>query len=299
MMSRKPTARAAALGMIISELMSAKNWQNGELSKRLGWLDYKMSRLTHGARVHDVTDFVMILAVLDVQGDERRDLLAIAENLGQPNSWLPPIMSPAGRARFLTRLENLATRLTWYSRTAIPTQLQTRDYIRFLTNNPFVSQTQADNLSHRFEERSRSTSNRTHARFFISEAAITPADLPPDVTADLLHHLLRLTVRPNIQIRLVPDNVTLPDYPTFTYLTFGTDHPPLAHIEAMNASAFIEDHHTLKQIHTIHTTLTEQALSTTATKTRLLELATNLANTTPTPDPDLLSLTTHPATTIA
>ncbi len=281
-MNKRVTARAAALGMTIFELIVAETWRGVDLSTRMGWSQTKTSRLKNGEKVYTVTDIAMVLAVLDVKGVERHELLAITDSLTEQNSSLPPAMSPISRARFLTCLERIATRLTSYSRTTLPPQLQSRDYVRFLADNNIVPQAYADNLTSRSEALSDSPS--TTARFFVGEAALTPTDLPPDVTADLLHHLLRLAVRPHIEIRLVPDTITIPDSPPFTHMTFA-DHPPLVHIDAMNTSVFLEHPHTLDHSRAIITTLAEHALSAAATQTRLLDLATALADTTPTANP--------------
>ena len=281
-MDKKPTARAAALGMTIFDLMCAKGWRNVDLSARVGWSQTKMSRLKTGDRPYSVIDIAMILAILDVKGDERDELLAIAESLTQPNSWLPPVMSPVSRARFLTCLERIATHSTWFSRTVVPPQLQSREYVRFLTDNAVVPQARAENLRSTVAEQSPFT--LAHARFFLSEAALVPADLPPEVTAGLLHHLLRLAVRPDTQIRLVPDSVAIPDCPTFTHMTFA-DHRPLVHIEAMSTSVFLEHDKTLAHSRAILATLDERALPAATTRERLLELATDLTTPSAT-DPD-------------
>src|SRR6266496_3427655 len=139
-MTTRVTARAAALGMTIFELMVAETWRGVDLSARLGWSQTKTSRLKNGEKVYTVTDIAMVLAVLDVKGVERHELLAITDSLTEQNSSLPPTMSPISRARFLTCLERIATRLTSYSRTTLPPQLQSRDYVRFLADNNIVPQ---------------------------------------------------------------------------------------------------------------------------------------------------------------
>lgn len=274
-MTNKTTARAAALGMTIFELPAAKTRRGVDLSSRLGWSQSKTSRLKHGERVYTVTDIAMLLAVLDVKGAERQELLAIADSLSEPNSSLPPAMSPISRARFLTCLERVATRLTSYSRSTIPPQLQSTDYVRFLADNNIIPCAYADNLTSRVDALSDSTTPAVHGRFFIGEAALTPADVPPAVTADLLHHLLRLAVRPDIDIRLVPDNITIPDHPTFTHMSFA-DHPPLVHIDAMNTSTFLEHPRTLDHTRTIITALAALSLTADQSKSQLIRLAIEL-----------------------
>lgn len=285
-MNKKATARAAALGMTVFELMVAKNWQAVDLSTRLGWSQSKTSRFKSGDRAYSVTDLAMTLAVLDVKGTERQELLAIADTLGEQNSTLPAAMSPLSRARFLTHLERLATRLTTYSQTTVPSQLQSPDYTCYLADNSPVARAYADNLTSRNKVLTESTALTTSMRFFIGEAALTPADLPPDITTDLLHHVLRLAVRPEIEIRLVPDSITIPDCPTFTHMTFA-DHPPLVHIDAMNSTVFLEHPHALDHSRTVITRLAQQALPARATQARLLDLATTFANTTPAAKPQL------------
>jgi uncharacterized protein DUF5753 len=258
---KNSTARAAALGMVVTELMEAKSLKGVDLKELLGWNDTKVSRLKSGVRPPRVIDLAMILAVLEVKGDERRELLTIAESLGQQNTWLPPTISLSGRTRFIARLERIATRLTSFSQNRFPPLLQSREQVKSLANN-------TDGFK-----------RDMRARFFVGEVAFTPKALQAGMTADLLHELLRLAVRPNIQIRLVPDSVVIvPDSPSFTHMSFP-DHSPLVHIEAMNTSAFLEHDTAVDNACIIIEALHQQALPVEATRTRLAALAASVADT--------------------
>lgn len=271
-MSTHPTARAAAIGRVIAETMSQKGWRNNDLIDKLAWSPAKVSRLRHGHRHLKPTDLAMALAVLDIKDPERHELLAVSEDLHRANVWLPPEMSPTARARFLTRLILVASRLDAYAINNVPLQLQSPDYHRFLNSDDAGPVAHRD---HRTEGPQFTPTPRS--RFFVGETALTHTEMPPEILSDQIHHLLRLAVRPEIDIRIVPEPTNLPGCPPFTYLTFN-EHRPLVHLDVMNTSAFLEHPNAIRHCSQILATLTQRALPTDATKKRLLDLATELAS---------------------
>lgn len=97
------------------------------------------------------------------------------------------------------------------------------------------------------------------------------------MTTALLHDVIRLAVRPNIQIRVVPESIDIPDSQSFTYMTFA-EHSPLVHIQAMNTSGFLEYDTALTQARHIVNAIDEQALSEVDTIPRLTALAAAAAD---------------------
>ncbi len=276
-MNYRPTARAIAIGGAIDDGLRQMGWRSNDLVDKLDWSASKVSRIKNGLRLTSATDLAMAIAVMEIKEPERQELLAATEDLHRANGWLPAEMSRTARDRFLTRIQLAASRLDCYSANSVPTQLQSPEFLHYLLGNNEEPEADAAYLAHRSDAQWQFMSASPASRFFIGEAALTRADVPTDVLSDQVHHLLRFAVRPQIKIHLIPKHADIPGCPPFTYLTFN-EHRPLIHIEAMNTTAFLEHPDAIKHCRETLTTITKHALSASATRQHLLNLATKLTS---------------------
>jgi predicted XRE-type DNA-binding protein len=81
MKDREPTVRSRALGAALADALKAKKWSVSRAADAVGWSESRVSRLVSGKRGVPVPDVATLLAVLDVRGERRDALLAVAEDL--------------------------------------------------------------------------------------------------------------------------------------------------------------------------------------------------------------------------
>lgn len=140
-------------------------------------------------------------------GEERARLLALCDDLGVPG-WL---QEHGGRLpkQLVTLVdhEDKAARITDVEVAIVPGLLQTADYARALLHGG--ANVPPDEIDDRVTARMTrqelfGRGQGTRFVFFLHEAVLHVPVGGPAVLAEQLHHLLRMSVRPVVSIRVVP-----------------------------------------------------------------------------------------------
>jgi hypothetical protein len=180
------------------------------------------------------------------------------------------------RLRTLVEHEMLASEIIRWSMNLIPGQLQTPDYHRALIEaSPNVPSEEVDDrVAARASHQHNLLALRRDMTFYVHEDALH-LKAGPELMSDQLHHLVDLSVRPYITIRVVPSSIGA--YPgqggPFTFLKFDR-FEPLVYTDAETYGLFLDDEDTIK----VHLNVLEALDRVTLDETRSRELITGIAS---------------------
>ncbi|HEY7595075.1 MAG TPA: DUF5753 domain-containing protein, partial [Actinophytocola sp.] len=145
--------------------------------------------------------------------------------------------------RTLSDHEDSALAITNFENAVVPGLLQTPEYARALiSTTPSIPESE---LEARVLARSRrqlifDRQFPARFRFFIDEYVITRTGPGKQIMSDQVHHLLRMSVRPYIEIRVVPDAVGFhAGHKPFKLMEF-TEIKPVVHLENQTSVLFLE-----------------------------------------------------------
>jgi hypothetical protein len=278
---REPTVRARYLGHALEQALHARGWNATEVSKVLGWSPSKTSRVLSGKRCAGRVDVSAFLAICGVVGARRDELLDLVDKVYEPMWWqdfgsrLPVRLQP------LADNENEAIAITCFHPTQVPTLLQVPEYAgAHLAAQPIIPDREIDDRVAHVATRQRIFDRSfQHMRFtaFLDEhvltcAGIGSAAVTEEVMSEQVHHLLRMAVRPTMEIRLLPEDSGAALAGPFSLLEFTT-HSPVVCLEQTTCIGFLEGKDTIKAYRRILTELARRALSEPDTRVRLAEIA--------------------------
>lgn len=281
MEDHKPTVRARHLGAALTAAMEAKGMIAMQMANKLHWSPSRVSRLLSGKRTVKPIDVSAFLALCDVTGPQRDALLDLAEN-SYATQWCQEHgMTAPASVPTLENLEDSASSVTCLDVLAVPALLQTEDYTRAaLRANPTIRESEIDDrvihCAKRTQLLSSEANDRREFRFFVNEHVLTNAWLDRATLSDQAHHIIRLAVRPHVEIRLVPADVgiTTTCLP-FQLMTFD-EFSPVVHVKNLNVVSFFENKTTVSGFRRILSRLNEVAYSETQSRSRLAELGASL-----------------------
>jgi hypothetical protein len=258
-----PTVRARHLGRELSRVVEKTGRNGNEMAALLAWSPSKLSRLLSGKRMVSKVDIATLLALCGVTGRRRDELLNLAEDVYAPTWWQDYGTRPPIHRQTLTDNEAIATAIVSYHNALVPDLLQTPAYtraaLRALPNIP------AEELDDRVADvvARQQILDRTHPpllRVFLDAFALTRTGGGDEVMSEQAHHLLRMAVRPNIELRVVPEPDGIRDATPFTLLEF-TELPTVAYLEQPTSAAFLEAEETIAAYERVVAELDQRALS--------------------------------------
>lgn len=279
MKDHEPTVRSRELGLTLMRAAQAKGLSGRELSRRLGWSDSKISRLFSGKRGTSPNDIAALLAICGIKTPKRDELVELSRRANERGWWqeygdrLPPELVT------LTDYEDSAIAITSFEIARVPGLLQTEEYARaILRAYPNIPASELD-------ERVRTRLRRHDVlerqplagfRFFLDESALTRTGPGWEIMSGQLHHLLRLSVRPNIEIRVIPDAVGFHAGEMSFQLMEFTELRPVVFIECPTSALFLERDDTIAGYRRIVANLDNVALSEVHSRAWLANLANKL-----------------------
>ncbi|MEV0066609.1 MULTISPECIES: Scr1 family TA system antitoxin-like transcriptional regulator [unclassified Amycolatopsis] len=199
------TPRAVALGAALREVREAKKFGLRELSRAL---DLNPSLVAHweaGTRMPSTEDVATLLGYLRVIGEPKRRIMDLARNIRDPN-WMA-----AGQAELTPELSTLvqceqgASTITEWTLNVIPGLLQTPDYARAIFEEGLTPQ-QADARLQVRLGRQKILTNHDPVKYsaIVSAHAFDEPIAPDWIMSDQMDHLLAITSRPNVSLRILP-----------------------------------------------------------------------------------------------
>lgn len=181
-----------------------------EVAKRLGWSASKISRMENARIVLKPRDVEPLLVLYQVSEEGRRALLALLADQDRKNWWdaYADILHPDDLT--LISFEAEASAVRNYEPMVVPGLLQTEAYARRIIYMwHFLSNTPPSAMERRLEvrltrQRILTSPAPVELHVVIDEAVLRRQVDRPPVMREQLDHLVAISERPNIEIRILP-----------------------------------------------------------------------------------------------
>ncbi|MCI2418908.1 helix-turn-helix domain-containing protein [Saccharopolyspora sp. K220] len=200
------TAKARVLGAELRELRKQAGFTVRALEQRLSFSRSTISRIECGDKVPSAEDLGAILAIYQVTGARRNELIEAAKEADQPN-WTE--VGNPGIPRQLSALlefEREATRIVDLSLVRVPGLLQTADYARTVFRTGGIPPERIEMLVAIRMGRREVLTKASPVDFlaFIDEAVLRRPVGGAEVMADQLRHILKMGDLDNVLVQVLP-----------------------------------------------------------------------------------------------
>ena len=245
MTEHEPTVRGRELGEGLRAVMAKANLTGKDVARQMDCNPSDISKMLSGRRSVKETDVARFLGVCRVYGAEAERLLALCREANKRGWYQQHGSRLPKQLRTYVDHEDKATRVFDYQATLLPGSLQTGDYARALISS--VVNIPADEVDERVAARLARSGifSRTNAAqfvFFVHEFALRLPVGEPAVMSDQLHHLLRMSVRPNISLRVIPAAAGAHAAVAGSFIFMEFAHiKPVVYMEAETTAVFLEE----------------------------------------------------------
>jgi hypothetical protein len=280
MRDREPTIRSRELGEGLRQAMERAELNNKQAAHVLGWSESLVSRLLSGKRGGNALDVAAFLGVCRVKGPERDRLLALCHDQYTPGWFQQHGSRLPKQLMTLMNHEDKAVDYSDVQPMLVPGLLQTGDYARAVISR--VANVPAAEVEERVAARlaRQCLFNRDwppRFAFYLHESVLRLPVGGPEVMAEQLCHLLRMSVRPSVTLRVIP--VSLGAHAAtagpFKLLEFA-EFRPLVYLEDATTSLFLEKREEIQAYRLILDALAQSALGEEESRELIATLATEL-----------------------
>jgi transcriptional regulator with XRE-family HTH domain len=232
-----------------------------ELAEVLGWQEAKLSDMLAGKGGVNESEVRELLAYCRTPLEERERLIVLFREQGNVFLQVPDEGVP-DQVRTLINQEKEAIEITDWSMILVPGLLQIYEYIQAVTAK--AQTVSEENIPRTVAARAARAEILEYTRkftFFVHEQALWLQVGGEEVWREQLAHLLRLSVRKYISIRIVPRSVgmhagTCGDFRLMKF----PKYPPVVYIESVRCCLFFDDKETVATYENILTDLAAVAL---------------------------------------
>lgn len=259
-----PTVRGQELGEELRAIREAAGLTIHRAARRIDASPAKLSRVETGMRSAMVEDVAALLAVYDVTGAKRRELLNLARETEQRGWWQRNRPDFAQRQRTLIGLESKADRIVNFETVVIPGLLQTGEYTRaIMTECGYVPE---DEIEGRMVARLKRHSILLRQRppqldAIIDELVLHRLVGGRDVLRRQLEHLVECSQRLNITIRVVPNaGHAHAGIDGSFILVRRSGFPAVVFVDSLTSSLFLEDRSEIASYESVLRRLSSSAL---------------------------------------
>jgi transcriptional regulator with XRE-family HTH domain len=244
MPAHEPTIRNRELGDGLRLAMERANLNGKQLASRLGWSQSRVSRLLTGRRGAPESEVAAFLDVCGVADPERGRLLALCKE-HSARGWFQQFGSRLPQQiRSYVDHENRATAISQFQAIVVPGILQTVEYARaVIGRTPNVTPEDVDDrvAARAARQMIFSRAGRPEFACYLHEQALRLPVGDRELMSDQLHHLLRMSVRPYITVRVIP--IAAGAFPgtagSFTLLD-SAEYRPVVYLENETAGVFLD-----------------------------------------------------------
>jgi transcriptional regulator with XRE-family HTH domain len=244
MQVHEPTIRSRELGDGLRLAMEGAHLNGKQLATRLGWSQSRVSRLLTGKRGALESEVAEFLTACRVTGPERQRLLALC-NEQHTRGWFQNFGSRLPRhIRAYVDHESRAAAISQFQAMIVPGILQTVEYARALIAGS--ANVAPDEVDDRVAARAArqiifSRPDRPRFTFYLHEHVLRLPVGDHETMSEQLHHLLRMSVRPYIGLRIVPVSagVHAGMAGSFTYLE-SQEYRPTVYVEGEATGVFLD-----------------------------------------------------------
>lgn len=232
-----------------------------QLAEELGWQEAKLSDMLAGKGGVNESEVRELLAYCRTPLEERERLIVLFREQGNVFLQVPDEGVP-DQVRTLINQEQEAIEITDWSMILVPGLLQIYEYIQAVTAK--AQTVSEENIPRTVAARAARAEILEYTRkftFFVHEQALWLQVGGEEVWREQLAHLLRLSVRKYISIRIVPRSVgmhagTCGDFRLMKF----PKYPPVVYIESVRCCLFFDDKETVATYENILTDLAAVAL---------------------------------------
>ncbi|WP_116044144.1 helix-turn-helix domain-containing protein [Amycolatopsis palatopharyngis] len=280
MEDRETTVRSRELGEGLRAAMRGAGLSGTDVARKLGWSQGRVSRLLSGKRGGTEIEVVSFLTICEVRGAERERLLQLSHEQSRPG-WLQQHGDRLPKQlRTLIDHEDKAVSIDHFEPVMVPGLLQTGDYARALISAVVNVPTEEveDRVAARLTRQSL-FSRRPPVRFcyFLHEFVLRLPVGTSHIMSDQLHHLLRMSVRPHITLRVVPAAIGVHAgiAGQFELMEF-TEFKPVVYLDSETSCLFLEEPVEIAAYRRVLHDLADKALDEGQSRELIASLATEL-----------------------
>lgn len=242
---RGTTVRSRELGARVRRVTEASGISGQELARRIGWSQSEVSRLMTGKLKVNSVDIATIAGVCAVSNAERKRLLRLCDEANKPGWWQQHGSRLPKQLQTLIDHEDKAVTLTDFEPSFMPGLLQTGEYARAVIRSSvnFPAEELDERVASRLERQhifDRVPSSRY--TFFMHESVLRTAAGGDVVMSGQLHHLMSMSVRPHIELRVLPASIGCHagNAGPFIFMEFA-EIEPVTYLESETSTLFLED----------------------------------------------------------
>jgi hypothetical protein len=228
----RSSVRSRELGRRLLLAQRNAGFNGLQLGMKMEWSPSMLSRTMSGQRSTSEAEAATILALCGVVGDERDAVLRFCRPYEDSFLRLP---ADEQWSVYLAHACE-AARLCEFQPLIVPSLLQTPEYTRALVGDGLLASAQEEQITAR---RSAMALLRVpEIEVFVHELSLrTPVGDDMAMMSDQLHHLLALSVRPEVSLRVVPLRrcIYAGQYGGFTLLEFADHEPVLCLVDHISA----------------------------------------------------------------
>jgi hypothetical protein len=233
-----------------------------------------------GKRAIRETDVAMLLGICHVKGKERDRLFTLCREANKPGWYQQHGSRLPKQLRTYIDHEDKAIAIADFAATLLPGSLQTGEYARAVLTR--IVNVPPDEIEERVAARlARSSifgrSRPARTTYFVHEFVLRLPVGGSTVMSEQLHHLLRMSVRPYISLRVIP--VALGAHAgvegSFTVMEFA-EIKPVVYLESSTSTLFLEEPEEIASYQRTVAALAETALDEEQSRGMISSLATEL-----------------------
>jgi len=242
----RPEIAARLLGEALRQARKERHLPLRDVAPVIRGSVSKLSRLERGESPPKDRDVHDLMAFYQLSGERAHEIEGLLQQ-AKDNAWWQQYgdVTPNWLKR-LIGLESGATRIYCYENHVVPGLLQTSDYTRALVSNglPGASREDVERRVRLRLERQRVVrgSHRPDIIAMLDEGILLRPVGGPAVMSRQLSHLIELSCREGINIRILPFECSAsvaPSYP-ITHLTFGDGGPSeLVYVELIDSAMYL------------------------------------------------------------
>lgn len=262
MPKRSSSVVGREFGNGVRAIIARTGMTHRQLAELLGWQEAKISDMTLGKGGVNEADVLLLLAYCRATVEEREHLLALFRECGK--AWLQmPEDGVPDQVRTLIDQERDAEEIICWSMIVVPGLLQTPDYSYVVTEHTTVIEAEdVPKVAAARATRAKILEPGRKFTFLVHEQALLLQVGGLEVWREQLAHLLRMSVRKYISLRIVPRSAGMHAGAAgdFRVMKFPK-YPPVVYIDSVNSCLFFDDADTIKIHEDILTALAAIALS--------------------------------------
>ncbi|WP_330271396.1 helix-turn-helix domain-containing protein [Lentzea sp. NBC_00516] len=262
MPKRSSSVVGREFGGTIRAIIARTGLTHRKLAELLGWQEAKISDMTLGKGGVTEADVLLLLGYCRATVEEREHLLALFRESG--NAWLQmPEDGVPDQVRTLIDQEQDADEIDCWSMIIVPGLLQTPEYGYVVTEHSTVIKAEdVPKVAAARAARAEILEPGRKFTFFVHEQALLLQVGGPEVWREQLAHLLRMSVRSYISLRIIPRSAGMHAGACgdFRVMKFPK-YPPVVYVDSVNSCLFFDDPDTVKVHEDILTALAAIALT--------------------------------------